>query len=175
MKTQDKSNGFAAQGEEYIKHLLEKIDPKDRDSLDRIVIAGQKVMFSKETHKYMLSMLDSQGEMSDKLGIGIVELLGLLFQQSKGNLPPHLAIPAGSILLVKACEYVEKTGGEMNIDIFSDAMTMMVTGIKKYAQEMESQGQQPQGAPPAQGAQQPPAQGAAQAPAQGLLSQAQGV
>lgn len=145
MEAEKKEGSFATQGEEYIKHLLEKIDPKDRESLDRIVIAGQKVMFSKETHKYMLDMLNAQGDMADKLGIGIVELLGLLFQQSKGGIPPHLAIPAGSILLVKACEYVEKTGGEINSDIFADANQMMVTGIKKYAQEMEAeQGQQPQ-------------------------------
>src|SRR5512139_436096 len=100
---------FTKQSAEYEKHLNDKVAPEDRESLARIVLAGQKVMFSEQTHKYMVEMLDKPGDMSGKLAYGIVELMGLLVEQSKGKIPPQLIIPAGSLLLLKACEFIART------------------------------------------------------------------
>ena len=143
---------FSQQVQGYLEHLNEKIAPEDKGTLDRIAINGQKIMFSKSTHKYMLAMLDKEGEMADKLGYGIVELLGMLFMQSKGALPGRLLIPAGAILLAKACEFVDRTEGGMSMDIFADALELVDAGIKKQATDAEGkQGQQGNpGQPPAQ-------------------------
>ena len=159
---------FAAQAAEYEKHLNEKIDPKDRESLGRIVLAGQKVMFSEKTHKYMLEMLDKPGDTSGKLAYGIVELMGLMLQQSKGNMPPQLIIPGASMLLLKACEFVARTGGEMNMDIYAEAVKLMIAGLRK---QIEGAGQQQQ--PQQQGAIQQQAQAPQpeQQATQGLIGQ----
>lgn len=130
----EKNQNFTQQSEEFLKQLNAKIEPQDKGSLDRIVLAGQKIMFAKETHKYMLQMLETEGDIADKLGFGIVQLLGILAQQSKGKIPGKLLIPAGTILLLKVCEFIDRTGGEMSMKIFSDAIKVMTAGIYKQAQ-----------------------------------------
>lgn len=153
---------FAKQSAEYAKHLNEKVAPQDRGSLERIVLAGQKVMFSEKTHKYMLEMLDKPGDTAGKLAYGIVELMGLLLQQSKGNMPPQLIIPAGSLLLLKACEFVARTGGEMDMDIYTEGLKLMIAGLRKQIENPEKNVQSEPGAMP-----QPPQQTAPQ----GLIGQ----
>lgn len=167
LKQPAQDGGFSEESAGFIKSIYEKIDPKDEQSLNRTVRAGAEMMFSAKTHKYMQQILDKEGDMAGKLGYGIVELMGLLFKQSKGNIPPQIIAPAAAILLVKACEFVEKKGEEMNMDIFGDALEMLMAGLKKNIDEM---GKKPAG-------QQAPAQPTPPAPAaQGLINmQAQGV
>ena len=161
----EETKGFSAQGEKFIQTITEKVEPKDRESLDRVVLAGQKFMFSKETHGYMQQILDAEGDMSEKLGMGIVQLMAVLMQQSKGNMPPQIIMPAAAILLAKACEYIERTGGEMNTEIFGNAMKIMAVGLHKMMSK--SMGQVQEGQPqagatpeqPAPSAQQPPPMG----------------
>jgi len=142
---------FSEEGKKYIGYLEEKIAPEDKESLRRIIIAGKKIMFSKQTHKYMIQMLEKQGDLSEKLGVGMVELMGLVFQHSQGNLKLQLLVPAGSILLVSAGEYVDKTQGGMTMDIFSEANKIMSAGIKKQVEDgVARQGSQPGGAQPTQ-------------------------
>lgn len=141
---------FAANADQFIQNIYEKVDPNDKGSLERIVVAGQKMMFSKETHQYMTELLDGEGEMEDKIGMGIVQLMMVLYQQSKGSMPPQLIMPAASILLAKACVYVEKTGGEMNTQIFGEALKLMAVGLHRQLsktggdqQEQEQPGAMP--------------------------------
>lgn len=107
-------------------------------------------MFSEQTHKYMQQMLEKEGDMAGKLGYGIVELMGLLLQQSKGNIPAQILAPAATILLVKACEFTEQQGEEMNMDIFSDALEITIAGLKKNIDGMSQWKQPPEPAQPEQ-------------------------
>ena len=140
---QDQKGGFTANAEQFIKNVYEKIDPADKESLDRVVVAGQKLMFSKETHQAMLDAIEGEGDMADKLGMGIVQLMMILFQQSKGNMPPQVIMPAASILLAKACEYIERTGGEMSTAIFGEALKLTTVGLHRQLSKMT--GEQPSG------------------------------
>lgn len=141
---EDKKN-FTAQSEKYIQAIYEKISPQDKESVERVVIAGQKLMFSEQTHKYMLEALQKEGDLADKLSVGMIQLVILLLQQAKGNIPPNVMLPAASILLVKACQYVEQTQGGMDMGILSDANTMMIAGIHQKVKELaDSKGQAPE-------------------------------
>ena len=141
---------FSEQAALYVSSLMEKVSPKDRGSLERIVAAGEKVMFSKDTHQYMVDMLDQEGDLADKLGHGAVQLIKLLMQQSNGTMPPVLVIPAASLLLLKACEFVEKTDGGMTMEIFSAALKLMIAGIREEVSKVQSQPQEPQQSPQSQ-------------------------
>lgn len=153
---EQKKAGFAEQGESYIQALNAKIPPQDKESVDRVVVAGQKLMFSEQTHKYMLSSLLAEGDVADKLSVGMIRLVIVLLQQAKGNIPPNIMLPAASILLVKACQYVDKTQGGMDMEILSDANTMMITGIHQKVKESDQS--KPQEAAPQQAPQPTPQQ-----------------
>jgi len=173
--------GFTQTAEKFIAEIYAKSKPEDVQSLKKIVAAGMKVMFSKETHQYMTEMLDKEGEISGKLGYGIGELMGVLFQESKGRIPGQLIMPAAAILLVNACEFIERTGEEMNMDIFSEALQILTAGLKQNLEALGSKQGQPgqQGQPPGQqgmpqGAPQP-AQSAPPQPGGLMNAQPQGV
>lgn len=147
MATEKKETGFSSIGEQYIEAIYQKAPPQDKESIQRAVVAGLKLMFSPQTHKYMLESLNKEGDMVDKLNNGMMQLITLLLQKTKGNIPPNVMIPAASILLVNACQYVEKTGGEMNTGIFSEALKMLSASISLKVKEANGQaktGQKPQ-------------------------------
>lgn len=87
-----------------------KLPPELQQAYERVVVAGMKMMFSKETNKYMLKQLESEGSMAEKLGTGIAELMIALFLQSNKTMPPQVIIPAGTELLVQAADFINKSG-----------------------------------------------------------------
>ena len=107
-----------------------KMPPELQKAYDKVVIAGMKVMFSKETHRIMLKELQRGGPLADRLGKGIAGLMLLLFKESNETMPPAVIIPAGLELLMQAVDFLRKAGLEKvtNQDI-GDGMEQMVTTI----------------------------------------------
>ena len=150
------------------------LTPQQKPQLQRIVLAGMRVLFSPQTHKLMLKELDGPGTISQKLGQGIAGLMSLLFQESHRSIPPNLLIPAGCVLLAHAADFLRKAGQQVtDQDIASgiETMTTMLmhaTGVDpdKVA-EIGASGKLPPGRaqPSAQAA--PPEPAAA--PPQGML------
>lgn len=87
-----------------------KLPPELQNAYERVVVAGMKMMFSKETNKYMLKQLEGPGSMAEKLGNGIAELMLALFMQSNKTMPPQVIVPAGTELLVQAADFIRKGG-----------------------------------------------------------------
>lgn len=129
------------------------LTPEQSQQLDRIVLAGKKVMFSERTHKMMLEQLDGPAPVSQKIGQGVAGLLALLRQESRGSIPPNLLIPAGMILCAVAAQFLRQAGQEVtdqDIGAAIEAMTSAVlyaTGVnpEKLAQASERGGKPPAG------------------------------
>lgn len=121
------------------KHIKEKIGPEKASQLDRIVLAGMKVMFSKETHQMLLDEIQGDKPMKDKLAEGIAKLMILLFQQSNKTMPTDLIIPAGGILMARAVEFLVRTGEAVTEDDFAEGMSQMVKIILKQAGASDEQ------------------------------------
>ena len=104
--------------------------PELQEAYERVVIAGMKVMFSKESHKLMLDELQKEGPLGQKLGMGIAGLMLLLFKESNQTIPPEVIIPAGVNLLSRAADFIRKSEIEKitNADI-GDAMEVMISTI----------------------------------------------
>ena len=104
--------------------------PELQEAYERVVIAGMKVMFSKESHKLMLDELQKEGPVGQKLGMGIAGLMLLLVKESNGTIPPEVIIPAGVNLLSRAADFIRKSEIEKitNADI-GDAMEVMISTI----------------------------------------------
>ena len=139
------AKSFVENGEQYIEAVYQKAPPQDKGAIERTVVAGMKVMFSPQTHKYMLQTLSGDGDLPAKLSTGIVQLVILLHQKTKGAIPMNVMMPAAAILLVRAGEYVDKTEGGMNMDVFGEALKLMVAGVYREVQKMlEKQGVKPE-------------------------------
>lgn len=111
-----------------------KMPPELQEAYDRVVIAGMKVMFSKESHRAMLQEIQRPGPMGQRLGKGIAGLLLLLFKESNGTMPPAVMIPAGVKLLMEAVDFLRKSGLEKptNADIGEGIQIMMATVLEKF-------------------------------------------
>ena len=107
-----------------------KMPPELQEAYERVVIAGMKVMFSKESHKLMLDELQKEGPVGQKLGMGIAGLMLLLFKESNQTMPPQVIIPAGINLLSRAADFIRKSEIEKitNADI-GEAMEVMISTI----------------------------------------------
>jgi hypothetical protein len=118
---------------EAIKENI-KMPPELQEAYERVVIAGMKVMFSKESHKLMLDELQKEGPMGQKLGVGIAGLMLLLVKESNGSIPPEVIIPAGINLLTRAADFIRKTKIEKitNGDIGDAMEVFMSTILEKF-------------------------------------------
>jgi hypothetical protein len=94
-----------------IKDVEDKIQlpPELQDAYERVVAAGMKVLFSKETHQFMLDQLQAPGGNAEKLGQGIAKVMVFLFNESNGSMPQEVLIPAAMLLLLKAADFVNQS------------------------------------------------------------------
>ena len=104
-----------------------KVPPADKAAYDKIVLAGMKVMFSKETHGQLVQGLQ---ESQDKLKTaveGIIGILGILYQESRNTMPPGPMILAGQSLMMEALDFMEQGGMlEVTPDVLGEATQMYI-------------------------------------------------
>ncbi len=111
-----------------------KIPPDLQAAYERVVTAGMKVMFSKETNKFVLQAIDGEGSNAEKLGGGVADLMIMLFAQSNKTMPPQIILPAGTELVVQAADFVKKAGlmEVTNRDIGDGIQVMMAKVIEAF-------------------------------------------
>jgi hypothetical protein len=105
------------------------LDQKQAAQLDRIVLAGKKVLFSEKSHKMFLEQLDAPGAIAQKLGQGVAGLMGLLWQESRQSLPPQLLIPAGMCLVAVAADFLRKGGMDVTDEDVAGGIEELVTAL----------------------------------------------
>lgn len=105
------------------------LQPKEAAQLDKIVLAGKKVMFSPQSHKMFLEQLDGPGTIAQKLGQGVAGLMGLLWQESRQSLPPQLLIPGGMVLVAVAADFLRKGGMEVTDEDVAGGIEALVTAL----------------------------------------------
>lgn len=111
-----------------------KLPPELQKAYERVVLAGMKMMFSKETNKMVLKAIDGPGSNAEKLGTGIAELMMMMFAQSNKTMPPQVIIPAGTELLVQAADFVNKSDlmDVTNKDVGDGVQIMMSLIFKQF-------------------------------------------
>jgi len=125
--TQAKPNGGKIT-ESSLKSQMH-LTPQQSSQLDRIVLAGKKVMFSKQSHQMMLRELEGPGTLAQKLGQGVAGLMALLWQESKQSLPPQLLIPGGMILVTVAADFLRQAGQSVTDQDIGQGIEAMVTAL----------------------------------------------
>lgn len=144
-----------------------KVPAEMRPTMQRIVLAGEKVMYSPQTHKMMIQQMNSNPNPAEAAGEGIAKLFAILLRESKGTLNMKAAIPAMTLLLCEALGFMEEAGkvkvseqlvAEATREMGSALLQIIGVTPEKLQSMIASKGQ--------------PAPGAAQ-PA-GIVTQAQG-
>lgn len=112
----------------------------------QIVVAGMKVMFSKET-SYLLDKVLEQGDnLPQSIVKGVLNLLATIYKQSGGKMSVGMAIPAGITLLCYALDYAKKSRGiqitkpmlaEMIKLLTKDGLQMLGMDEQKFAKGIE--------------------------------------
>ena len=110
------------------------VPPKLQEAYERVVIAGMKVMYSKESHRLMLKELQKEGPLDQRLGKGIAGLILLLFKESNATMPPEVIIPAGVKLLMEAVDFMRNTklANPTNGDIGNGIQIMIAIVLEKF-------------------------------------------
>jgi hypothetical protein len=104
--------------------------PEDmQEPLERIVLAGKKVMFSEETADMVQEALAGDAPIEDKLSEAIAGLMGLLWQQSNQTMPPQLIVPASMILLSEAVDFLQGAGEEITPAQYGDAIELTISRV----------------------------------------------
>lgn len=130
------------------------------DQYDRIVLAAKKIMYSKQMEPEMKKLLQGPGSDGQKIGQGVVAVMGMLYTYMNGAMPPQLIIPAATELVADAADFLSKAGLKITDDDVAEGMATMIEEILGRAginpeqiPELLQQQQQQQPSPQAQQAQ----------------------
>jgi len=148
------------------KHILDKAG-EFAGKIQRTVLAGEKMMFSKKTHDQLFGSIDGSHPLGDLLGTAATGMMIILYNESKGTMPGEVIIPAGTILLAKAAKYIDEAKiAPITDDDFMTASEIFTASLKREFEKMSKNSE-------AQG-QQAPQEQAPQAPSGGILQQPSG-
>ena len=124
---------FTIDSDQIESAIKEQLDNDQKTALNRILEAGNQLLFSKNTHYEVMEGLtdNDDTQLADELGKGGISLAMLLFEKSGGTMPQELIIPAGVILLARVSEFLKQTGHKINDEIFNDAVMMFQSGLSQ--------------------------------------------
>lgn len=142
--------------------ILKKADPRIAPTIKKTVSAGEKVMYADSTRHMLKAQLGS-GKDPETIGAGIAKLAGILYQQSKKQLPPQILMPAAAILLFRGLQFLEDAGTvKVDANFLAECTKAMGSALAQLfgatpdklqamvqqAQAKQGQSAQPQAAPP---------------------------
>lgn len=152
--------------------VLEKVPQDKVNAFQRIVAAGEKIMYSDQTRQMLANQLNQQGDPAEIAGEGVAKLFALMFKESRNTMPMDAGILASQVLLCEALDFLEKTGRvQITNEVIGDATQAMIAYLlQMFGVSPDKLTQMMQAGADAHGGQQQPAQ---PAPA-GIVQSARG-
>lgn len=83
---------------------------QDRPSFDKIVKAGVRVIYDKAMFAKLSQGLRESKDVVGDIAKGVVGVLNILKQKSRGTMPPIPMLQAGMVLLFDALDFAEDAG-----------------------------------------------------------------
>lgn len=100
------SNKILEAAEQKIESQL---TPQNRGDYLKIVVAGMHAALAKGPNGILASLHQSKNPISD-CAVGAVKICLLMAHTSRGTMPPKAMVPAGMTLMLKALDFVSKSG-----------------------------------------------------------------
>jgi hypothetical protein len=107
--------------------VRDSVPPQFRVAVQKIYLAGMKLMYSPETHQIMLQQLQGSNFPAQSVARGIAALMTIMYRQSKGQMPIPAAAPAAILLACEALDFLEQTQHlQVTADLVSDTVQQLV-------------------------------------------------
>jgi len=117
-----------AAGPQFQKPDLSGAIPAElKDTVDRIVAAGMKIMYSPKMADERKKAIEGPEPVAKKLSDTAAGLTLMLDRQSKGGLPPQAVFPAGLELMGDAADFMVQAGVPVTQEDYNDAARMLFT------------------------------------------------
>jgi hypothetical protein len=137
--------------------VLQKVDQRLQPAIQKSVQAGEQVMYAPQTRQELIKTL-GDGSDPEAIGSGIAKVLAVLFHKSGNTLPMQVGVPAATILLIEALQFIEDAGkAKVTPDMLAACTKAMGSAVLQMfgitpdkLQAMFSQAQAGQGAQPGQ-------------------------
>lgn len=146
--------------------------PQDQQMLQKVVMAGQKIMYDKSVFPKFAEALAQPAPLPMKLATEAAGLLKMIQDKAQGQIPKRLMIPIGMMLLLEMGDFMEKSklAKPTERDI-QNAMKLLIDIVVKMdkGKPGAKPPQQPGAQPP--GAQAAPPQAQPPMPPQGMINQ----
>ena len=117
----------------YIDELTkmrELMDDKMGNAYDRVLTAGMKMLYSKDSAQVISDLIESEEvPMANKLGEGIANLLVMMDNQGNGTIPKEVLIPVGVALMFEAADYLYEVGVEVTEGDLGKALELLINGV----------------------------------------------
>lgn len=134
-------------------HIRQEADEATEKNMDKLIDAGMDLIFGKETHYQLFDNIRPEDEVpiEDELGAATTNIMFMLFEKSGAN--DELAsaiIPAGTILLARAVDFINEQGiTQVSDENFGEALEMFNMMIRDrldqgYSNKMRGGQQDPQ-------------------------------
>lgn len=126
--------------------IIDQLQGQAKADVERVVTEGTKFLFSEQAMPMVFGSIRPEDEipLEEEMGAAAVNVMKILVDKSGGSMPPEAILPAGTILLARAGEFINQEGlGEVTYDVFAEAEKIFSEVIVDEARKGESQ-QQPQ-------------------------------
>ncbi len=147
----EENTGFTVNSDEIENGIKEQLDEQQDKNLDRVVKAGNELLFGEETHYQLMDQLQNSKDIGADLGAGAFSAMSILYKESGNSIPGDVILPAGVILLARASEFLNESGmAQITDDDFEKAthlfsVKMMDAYDPDFNNRMQQAiGQQPQ-------------------------------
>lgn len=106
-----------------------KLPPAMQGPYQRVVLAGQKIMYSQQMAPQIQALMKGPGTMGDKIGQAVVALIALLIDQSNHTLPPQLIVPSGVEFCTDFAALLRQAGQQVTDQDVAAGMEAMVSQV----------------------------------------------
>ena len=132
MQGQEPSEDHGGQGFDHsaeLKKMRESMPEKMRNAFDRVVLAGQKILYGKETQDMIDEFLNQNAPLEEKLGAGVANIVVMIDNKANGAIPKEILVPAGTVLLFDAADFLTQSGEKISTTVIGKAYEIMFYGI----------------------------------------------
>lgn len=127
------SGGLTVTADAVAEKIKESMDPDMWDDVKQAVREGMKLMFEKKSHDLLFDSIRPEDEvpLEEELGTGATNFMMIMYHNSQGTMPLEVVGTAGTILLAKACEFINETGmAPIDDDVFAEALEIFSANIQ---------------------------------------------
>lgn len=124
-RTAQPQNGMPFDQTQELERMAQTLGPEREDAFKRVVMAGKRILYGKETQKMVNEFLETEAPVAEQLGAGIANLVIMIDNQAQGNIPKEVIVPAATVLLFDAADFLKQSGQTITVQDIGAAYEIM--------------------------------------------------